>query len=292
MAGIEQILQSLSIRLGASHRLPSNSNTHSTPNTEIITNSGATENPAAFEGNTTTHAHSIFAREVLQKAVESSPMAGRNQELQTALTSLQNIVGRLSVQASTHESISPFPFSQGASISSLKDLQLPPQKYVKELIRSTFVNESVTFTKFFPFLDKSDFIRLCEDVFTSDGACSQARLVQFYGGLYWLFYEYSTMQTNHTRVASFDQYATLCRQNLEIVLSSLVLLMPATLENTQALLLGVSIECHHLFLVTDICSPECVRCGGIETHTVLELEFNSSELLSSTWIPPKRVHEE
>lgn len=201
-----------------------------------------TDSPAAFEGNTTTHAHSIFASEVLERAVGSSPMTGKNPEMNAALNSLQNIVSRLSVQASTHESVSPYPFSQGASVSSVKDLQLPPQKYVKDLIQKTFEKESVTFTRFFPFLDKKEFINLCEEVFRQNGDCSQAKILIFYGALFWLFYEYSTMQTYHTMVNSFDHYATLCRQNLEVVLSSLNLLMPATLENIQALLLGVSVS--------------------------------------------------
>lgn len=206
-----------------------------------LTRPAMTESPAAFEGNTTTHAHSIFAREVLEKAVESSPMTGRNPDVTAALQSLHNIVSRLSVQASTHESISAFPFLQEhTDISSLKDLQLPPQKYVQELIQKTNETESVTFTKFFPFLDKNRFIQLCEEVFAENGDSYQSKLLIFYGGLFWLFFEFSTMQTNHARVVSFEQYATLCRQNLEIVLSSLTLLTPATLENTQALLLGVS----------------------------------------------------
>lgn len=103
-------------------------------------------------------------------------------------------------------------------------------------------HESVTFTKFFHFLDKKQFIDLCEEVLVQNGDCTQARLLIFYGALFYLFYEYSTMQTQHPMVNSFDQYATLCRQNLEVVLSSLNLLMPATLENIQALLLAVSIS--------------------------------------------------
>lgn len=199
------------------------------------------ESPAAFEGNTTTHAHSVFAREVLERAVGSSPMTGQNPAMNAALSSLQGIVNKLSIQASTHEGVSEYPFSQGASISSVKDLQLPPQKYVEEIIQRTYGEESVTFTKFFPFLDKKNFVDLCKEVFKCNGDCSQARLLIFYGGLYYLFYEYSTMQIHHPMVNSFDQYATLCRHNLEVVLSSLNLLMSATLENVQALLLGVSI---------------------------------------------------
>jgi hypothetical protein len=138
LAGIEQILQTLSLRLGASPWLLTKSNTQSPSNVETIVNPGVTDSPAAFEGNTTTHAHSVFAREVLERAVGSSPMTGQNPEMNAALTSLQGIVSRLSVQASTHESVSEYPFSQGASISSIKELQLPPQKYVKELIQRTF----------------------------------------------------------------------------------------------------------------------------------------------------------
>lgn len=241
LAGIEQALKSLSSRLGTSHHLSSKSTTNSPGRAETI-KGGPTESPAAFEGNTTTHAHSLFAREVLEKAVESSPMTGRNPEVTAALQSLHNIVSRLSVQASTHESISTLPFSQGPiEISSLKELQLPPQKYVHELMQKTLETECVTFTKFFPFLDKTRFVETCEEVFCENGDCSQSKLLIFYGGLFWLFFEFSTMQTNHHRVESFEQFASLCRQNLEIVLGSMTLLMPATLENIQALLLGVSI---------------------------------------------------
>jgi hypothetical protein len=249
LAGIEKILQSLSSRLAASQRIPFKSNTHSPSNGEATAHPGVTESPAAYEGNTTTHAHSVFAREVLERAVGSSPMTGQNPEMNAALTSLQGIVSRLSVQASTHESVvSEYPFSQDASISSVKDLRLPTQEYVKYLIQQTFEeeSESVTFTKFFPFLDKQQFIDMCDDVFRQDGNCSQTRLLIFYGGLYWLFYEYSTMQRNHPMVTSFEQYAVLCRHNLEVMLSGLNLLMPATLENIQALLLAVSIVLSNL----------------------------------------------
>ncbi|RDI77480.1 hypothetical protein Vi05172_g12470 [Venturia inaequalis] len=239
LASIEQTLKALTSRLTSSSHLSSKSSTSSPARTDSLSKAAVTESPAAFEGNTTTHAHSIFAREVLEKAVESSPMTGRNPDITAALQSLHGMVSRLSVQASTHESISAFPYlPETTDISSLKDLQLPPQNCVHELFKKTREVEPVTFTKLFPFLEKKRLIQLCDEVFEEHGDCSQSKLLIFYGALFWLFHEYSTMQTGPYRVESFEQYATLCHQNLQIVLSSLTLLMPATLENIQALLLG------------------------------------------------------
>lgn len=243
MAGIEQALKSLSSRLiTASPYLSSKSSTASPGRADSLTKARLTETPPAFEGNTTTHAHSVFARDVVEKAVGSSPMTGRDPDVTAALQSLHSIVSRLSVQSSTHESISAFPYFPGsAHIDSLKELQLPPQNSVHEVIQKTCETEAVTFTKFFPFLEKERLTTLCEEVFEEHGDCSPPKLVKFYGALCWLFHEYSALQTNHRRADFFEKYATLCRQNLGIALSSLTLLMPATLENIQALLLGVSL---------------------------------------------------
>ncbi|TLD18287.1 fungal-specific transcription factor domain protein [Venturia nashicola] len=241
LAGIEQALKSLSSRLGSSPYLSSKSSMSSPARPESINKVRVTDSPAAFEGNTTTHAHSLYAREVLERAVESSPMTGRNPDVTAALQSLHGIVSRLSVQASTHDSISALSFLPGTTdVSSLKHLQLPPQNSIHDLIQRTNKTESVTFTKFFPVLEKKRFVQLCEEVLSEHGDCCQSKLLIFHGALFWLFNEFSTIQTNHRHVESFGQYATLCRENLEIVLSSLTLLMPATLENTQALVLGCS----------------------------------------------------
>ena len=83
---------------------------------------------------------------------------------------------------------------------------------------------------------------LCKSVFFCLESYPTSTAVLVHGNLYYLFQDFSLISTNAEEKALFRQHATLCKKNLEISLANFELLLPATPDNVEALLLGVSFQ--------------------------------------------------
>jgi hypothetical protein len=88
---------------------------------------------------------------------------------------------------------------------------------------------------------RDQFNELCKAVFfrTEDYPTSTAIIV--HGTLDNLFGEFEWPEKNLALRQQYSEWAELCRNNLEISISNLDLLLPATMESAQALLMAVSI---------------------------------------------------
>ena len=204
---------------------------------------------SVYDSETTLQEHSVYAAAVLEQAVDKSLFVGQNPEMSAALASLRSIVDHLGTTPNAHQSLSSA--TSGAGETTSNELHLPWQKDVNDVLARAKISPSILFAKFLPFMTLSQFEEICKDVYQQSGKVGQGRLVIFFSTCYHLATEYSTIQTNHTSVETFQHLAGECRQNLEIALGNLNMLMPATMENVQALLLGVSIAARLFPSVSD-----------------------------------------
>jgi hypothetical protein len=96
------VLEALATKLGnldlskGSDKASPNSNSRSSKsgNASNANTDTVPETPAPFEGETTMNSQSEYARELLEKAVGSTPSMGQNAEVKAALTSLQGMVSK------------------------------------------------------------------------------------------------------------------------------------------------------------------------------------------------------
>lgn len=79
------------------------------------------------------------------------------------------------------------------------------------------------------------FIKVC-----SPGPATEADLIIFYLGLYWLFCECANAVEDDNLRKEYTAESLICRDSLETVLSRLPFHMPATLEHVLALCMAVS----------------------------------------------------
>jgi hypothetical protein len=88
---------------------------------------------------------------------------------------------------------------------------------------------------------RNQFNELCKTVFfrTEDYPTSTAVIV--HGTLNRLICEFQWAEKDLTLQLQYSEWAQMCRTNLEISISNLDILLPATMESAQALLIAVSI---------------------------------------------------
>ncbi|TGZ81937.1 hypothetical protein EX30DRAFT_318588, partial [Ascodesmis nigricans] len=199
------------------------------------------DTPDTFEGDTSLTAHSKYASELLERAVETTQIAGQSPEMTAALDSLRNIVNRQNYQSTMHDFRFPsHQHQRGHPAKRYFDLPLPPAQAVRTILRQLKLDGAFSFTVFFPFLRFETFSRYCQDVMlgTEDYPLSIATIV--HGSLYYLFWEASQIVEDRSLVEEYQQCSSLCKDNFELCLSSFDLLMPATFENIVALIIGAT----------------------------------------------------
>lgn len=107
LSGIEDVLQALASKLGNLDTLRDSTETssQSRPNrAETGKSSGPTTvaaTPAPFEGETTLHGQSDYAREFLARVVGSTPSIGQNAEIKSALSALGELAAQQSQDAAS-----------------------------------------------------------------------------------------------------------------------------------------------------------------------------------------------
>ncbi|KAK1466484.1 fungal specific transcription factor [Colletotrichum cuscutae] len=86
-------------------------------------------------------------------------------------------------------------------------------------------------------------LRLAKDYFLkvySPGYAAHADLIIVNAGLYWLLLECKNVTTDPDEKADYTEQATMCRANLETVLSSLPFHLPSTMDTTYAMTLAAT----------------------------------------------------
>lgn len=91
----------------------------------------AVDSPAQFEGETTLNTQSGLARDLLERALVSTPAIGDNSEIKAALKSLQNLVTKQKNPSKTSEYSYQWNPPSGLDGSQL---ELPPWESVESVL--------------------------------------------------------------------------------------------------------------------------------------------------------------
>ncbi|KAF2014110.1 hypothetical protein BU24DRAFT_481483 [Aaosphaeria arxii CBS 175.79] len=195
--------------------------------------------PAAFEGETTMHTQSSFAREVLEKAIGSTPSISQNAEIKATLNSLQDMVGRQNVLTSASTEAAAF-FEKRLSENEATNLDRPPWDIVESILDRAATQPTMCLAVIFPFLNLQNVKTMMREVYDTPEECSPCRRIFCYGVLYNLFTEFVYYDIPQSEMEDYPEYTRRSRVQMEMGMSQLDLLIPASYENIQALLMAAS----------------------------------------------------
>ncbi|KAF2495469.1 hypothetical protein BU16DRAFT_461129 [Lophium mytilinum] len=232
-----------------------------------------------FEGDTSLNAHTVFASRLLEQKVGSDGFTGQNPEMVAALSSLRNIVSKEFTEAETGQS-GDTPRSN-AGKPRQTSIERPPRHLVLEFLKSADANLNGLGYCFFPFLTGHRLRDICLTVYDNEH-CSTTTHVLFYGGLHTAFVDYLMVMHDDAVEKQYGPLAALCRRNFESLLLNLPLLMPATIENVQALLLGA---CHYM----ELSKPS--SCWTLTAHAASLSQSLGCHRISSMNNDPEDVKE-
>ncbi|KAH8164700.1 hypothetical protein CIB48_g3538 [Xylaria polymorpha] len=219
------------------------------------------EDAEAFEGNSSLAAHTAFASEFLADAVRKTTLGdggSLNPKLDAALNSLRQILNmqNRSRQRSTARVWSPGPSftnpvpeneSEDDSPPSrknvprinLRDLPLPPMALVREQLSDMRHGPvPVMLAILYTFIDYEHFADRCRQLYFATDGSSEASFIIVNAGLTYIFFEASLTAADATKKARYEECRAMSQNNLEIALAQLNMMMPATAENIEALLMG------------------------------------------------------
>lgn len=235
---------------------------------------------SAFEGNSSLTAHTVFASEFLEHAVERTSLRDLNPSMAAALTSLKQIVGLSQKQqgsgggggggggtggaaaggqrrGSSGASNSGaggggggsndvrFAHQRALPRGGFRELPMPPVQAVIPVLREVKETPPGTFTLISVccFMAVENFAEACRRVYFALEDFSHANFIIVNMGLYYLFQEKAVVAGGSGDAAGRDRYTgyyRLCRDNLETGLANLRFFLGASMENIEALLLGAS----------------------------------------------------
>lgn len=92
----------------------------------------------------------------------------------------------------------------------------------------------------YTFIDYEHFADRCRQLYFSTEYPSEASFIIVNVGLRYIFFEAALKTTDPTKKARYQESCDMCQRNLEIALAQLEMMMPATGENIEALLMSVS----------------------------------------------------
>lgn len=243
---------------------------------------------SAFEGNSSLTAHTQFASEFLEHAVERTSLRDLNPNMAAALSSLKQIVG-LSQQQRGARTRRGSNGSSGASASGggrevrfahqrvlprggFRELPMPPVTAVIPLLREIKETPPGTFTLISVccFMAVENFAEACRRVYFALDDFSQATFIIVNAGLYYLFQEKSVTAESDAAVREYTGYYELCRDNLETGLANLKFFLGASMETIEALLLGASyaIEVSRPSLAWQLNTTAAQLCQDLGYHRV------------------------
>ncbi|KAJ6280605.1 fungal-specific transcription factor domain-containing protein [Bipolaris maydis] len=190
--------------------------------------------PTPFEGETGMNRQSDYVRELLVQVVGQTPSMDQNIEVKAALTALEELV-----TPSNHGDISPKLDTQQLADRSIPrtdsaKLEQPPWSVVKVAMDKVLEHPTMIFTAFFPIIDAKNLYEVIEDFYSNPTTCGTPRRIFASGVLFNIFSEFSSAPWSGTTKAD------LTRVQLELAISQLGILIPASHENIVALSLGTA----------------------------------------------------
>ncbi|KAI3327104.1 fungal-specific transcription factor domain protein [Xylariaceae sp. AK1471] len=251
------------------------------------------EDADTFEGNSSLAAHTAFASEFLADAVRKTTLGDGgaiNPKFDAALNSLRQIINmqNRSQQRPTGNVWSPAPscpnpvpeHETGESLASsrkhhartnLKDLPLPPMALVREqLSEMRHGPVPVMVAILYTFIDYEHFADRCRQLYFATEYPSEASFIIVNVGLRYIFFEASLTASDPAKKAQYEECCAMLQHNLEIALAQLEMMMPATGENIEALLMGASfsIDCSRASLAWILVSRAAHMCRTLGYHQI------------------------
>lgn len=150
-------------------------------------------------------------------------------------------------------------------------------------------------TAIFSFMSIAKFTELVQELYEDRDSCTAGRAMFVNGVLYYLFQGCKSLEAdkNSEFARKCKEYSVLTRNNLEVFICGLELLMPATLENVGALLMGVRNQFLRSDLVLFAHSSSGSLCSRrLETFLVLDTNLNGCCFVSNSWLPQSVDHDQ
>lgn len=246
-----------------------------------------------FEGSTSLAAHAAFASDFVASAsIAVAPFSGSNPRMEAALSSLKQMVELQNSRTgpgSTTRSYFDGPHASAAAGHGkhhhrgakgpvrLKDLPMPPMELViSELRQLQSAPGSMMLLVVTCFTDQEVFVERCRRLYfhTDPSDLPEALFLNVNAGLIYLFFEKSIRAPAGTaEKATLEKCTAMCRSNMETAIAQLPLLLPATLENCEALLMGASFAVDVsrpslAWLLTERAANMCRTLGLHQEHTL------------------------
>ncbi|KXJ89365.1 hypothetical protein Micbo1qcDRAFT_235197 [Microdochium bolleyi] len=251
-----------------------------------------------FEGASSTAAHAAFASIFLENEVQKTSMlhdgSASGAKMDIALASLRQIVGMqqnrrggLSASFDNFGGESGSGEADAASLGekhlhkmNLRDLPLPPMALVVEKLKemkNTPAPPMLTVVS--AFIDAETFADRCRRVYFSTEEPTESAFVLVNSGLITLFFEASleVWDSDPVKRAEYEACTAMCQNNLEVALAQMPLMMPATLENAEALLNGAtfSVEVSRPSLAWLLTSRAVHMCRALGLHDISSMANDS-----------------
>lgn len=206
---------------------------------------GTPDAGSVFGSNSVITQQTSFANELIEDVMQRNSLRDIDPRMSEALANLRQI---MEVQRQSPITYGPrFPLQRSLPPGGLRQLEMPPINVVVSLLRSMkcmykwFIGRVNAdsfaastpglFTFICYFFAVKDFSNLCSQIYFPTEDFSDAVFIIVNIGLYYLFLEF--LPDGH------DLYIHTTRVNMETALANINLFMPTTVENVQALLLGV-----------------------------------------------------
>ncbi|KAI1747205.1 hypothetical protein F4782DRAFT_447735 [Xylaria castorea] len=219
------------------------------------------EDAETFEGNSSLAAHTAFASEFLADAVRKTTLGDGesiNPKFDAALNTLKQIINmqNRSRQRSTAKVWSPGPSftnpvpenesdddgppsRKNFPRTNLQDLPLPPMALVREQLNDMKHGPvPVMLAILYTFIDYEHFADRCRQLYFSTDGASEASFIIVNAGLTYIFFEASLKVADAAKKVRYEECRAMSQNNLEIALAQLNMMMPASAENIEALLMG------------------------------------------------------
>ncbi|EFQ26850.1 fungal specific transcription factor domain-containing protein [Colletotrichum graminicola M1.001] len=283
LSNIEELLRSLvNDPQGASNvSWDGNRVRHATPSAStvgdlsILTQDDA-DSDSAFEGELSLTAHTMFASDFIEDAVQRTSLRDVPPNMHAALSSLRQIVTMQSKVSSTREF--RFRTQQLPPPGGLTDLPMPPMNAVVALLKHMKVSPPSIFSLACSFLDVDDLAELCRKIYFCTDNFADTTFVIVNGALFYLFMEQSYLAPNAEAREEFERYQHICQSNLETALTCLPLMLPAKRESIEALLLAAvySIDVSKASLAWLFTSTAASLCQTLGYHRVSQARSESA----------------
>ncbi|KAE9582028.1 hypothetical protein CGMCC3_g1959 [Colletotrichum fructicola] len=280
LSNIEELLRSLTNPGSAPSWDPTRAR-HITPSASTIGDASAltqdgADSDSAFEGDLSLTAHTMFASDFIENAVQRTSLQDVPPNMHAALSSLRQIVSMQNKVSSTKEF--RFRSQQPLPPGGLPDLPMPPMNAVVALLKHMKASPPGIFSLACSFLDVDDLAELCRRVYFCTDTFADTTFIIVNGALFYLFMEQAYLASDATAREEFERYQYMCQNNLETALSCLPLMLPAKVESIEALLVAAvyAVDVSKASLAWLFTSTAASLCQTLGYHRVSQSRSESA----------------